>query len=746
MPANRQGGLVRIANDIQQRGQVGNVPASGLGAAVAGIGDELNRTAAKVGQLADHAAAVEGAEAGRLAGLDPEFRPTRSLTIRGEAYDKAGLAVMETRLKTGMEGDLAAAYDALSADPQKLEAAINEKGLGWVGEAPAEIRPALQLALNSAKTAYMRDALREQVRRVHDESQAALQTEIGDGLKTLHQRAFALGLDGEADAIIGDHLAILDKALARTDVTGKRLIAPEAAAKVRQDAIETATTARVLGAFDRLPGVAAKEKFLADFEADFAASQGLAKTFDLGGFQQVSNLLRADLTRAKTETAVAGRALGEEVKSIVDVLQKGGTVPAAQVAGLDAQLSALGGSRPELAADVEAAKGLFRYSQGVRMLAPADLDRVLAAQRERIGKGGSSPYAVAELGLGEGLAREMRSQLKQDPLGWAARVGVLPVAGLDFSSPERATATLKVRLAQAETVGAHYGQAPHYLRPDEKRELATAMARGGSEAMGIATAIAAATGERAVKVMGELSDAAPVVAGLGALVAETGATPAARDAFDALAARQERTKGGKSLPPVPMPKASDVQISAKSVAGNALAADPRNEAAAINAANLVYEIRAARAHKDSFDAELWEQGLREVLGERQVGGVAYGGIARQGGGWFADSHDIVLPPQVRQDTWQETIAALSPAVLEQAGLGQPVSASGKAIGFDRLKAGILVQVGAGRYLVALGDPGTPGEEQYARDGRAPGEPLVLDFARLTPVLQRRRPDLFLGGR
>jgi len=306
-------------------------------------------------------------------------------------------------------------------------------------------------------------------------------------------------------------------------------------------------------------------------------------------------------------------------------------------------------------------------------------------------------------------------------------------------------------MAQAETVADYYGQPPKYLRPDEKQALATAIAKGGRQAMAVAATIAATTGDRAEKVMAELSDTAPVMAGLGMLVAQSGGqpTPAAVDAFDALAARQEVTeKGGKALPAVVLPKPADVQSALADVAGGALSRDPRNEAAAVNAANLVYEMRAARAHSQAFDPDMYKQALSEVLGERTIAGVKYGGIAKQSTGWWSPTADIVLPPTMRQETWRDAIDALSPSVLDRAGIGQPVTESGKAIDFDRFKNGTLVQIGNGQYLVSLGDPTKPGQEQWAAETKTtPGErrPLVLDFNRLTPVMSRIRPDLFLGG-
>ena len=83
----------------------------------------------------------------------------------------------------------------------------------------------------------------------------------------------------------------------------------------------------------------------------------------------------------------------------------------------------------------------------------------------------------------------MRGELKRDPLGWAARVGLIDTAPLDFSSAETAQASIQTRIAQAEEIAAYYGQSAVYLRPDEKRLIATHAAQGGDQTLMIASAI-----------------------------------------------------------------------------------------------------------------------------------------------------------------------------------------------------------------------------------------------------------------
>lgn len=749
--ANQMPGQIRVDNNLSARGQidatVNQVADNGLArfveTAAAGFAVIGNR----VGALADKAAAKEGAEAGRLAGLDPEFRTRADGTIFGEAFDKAALDVAETRFSQQVENDWDAAATKHAGNPSALNQELATRRMAILASAPAELRPGLELAMRGKSLALLREQTRRIAAERAAEARAAMEAQLDLTLRGMHQKAYALGLDAQADEVLAAETKRLGTALSRRGPDGKRLVAPGDAAKLLAGTQEAVATARISGAFSRLPDLSAKAEFIKSFAADFAGSKGLAKVYDLQGFERVKSGLEADLRSAATEAAAKTRAVKQDVEAVSKMAEKGFAPAPDELAALKSRVTAT--ADPDLGQVLAVAEDTIAWQSAARRLTPAELEALNDGLRARMQKDGASPASVARVELGEQLLGTMRTELKQDPLGWADRVGRIKIAPIDVTSPEAASSSIKARLAQADVVAEVYGQKPKYLRPEEKRMLATTIAKGGSQAMAVATMVASTAGDRAVDVMSELADEAPVMAGLGMLVAQSGGlpSPAAVDAFDALAARQERTeKGGKPLPPTIAPSAADVQQALSNVAGGALSSDLRNEAAAVNAANLVYEMRAARAHKQSFDPDLYKQALSEVLGERTVGGVRYGGIARQSTGWWSPTHDIVLPSNVRQDSWPDVIDALSPSVLERAGIGQPVTGSGKPIDFGRFKRGTLVQIGYGQYLVALGDPAKPGQEQFVSETSA-GKPrrLVLDFGKLEPVLARIRPDLFFGG-
>lgn len=732
-PGYRRRGLLQINTELQSRGSVDR---TGIAGGLNDVAYGFAQIGGEIGKIADHAAAVEGNEAGRLAGLDPEFRPTKSLTIRGEAYDKAGLAIYGARTKERFAADLDAIYDKHGEDPQGLAAALDAKRSTWLAESLPEVRPDLEIMFDKTRFQFMRQAARAQASRIAGEQKAALESEIALGVKQLQQRAYWLGLDPAADEALASDVSALTRTLSRTGVDGKPLVSPAAAAAAIKKAQGEANDARLIGAYERQPTAEAKAAFIEKFREDYGKSEGLAKSYSFDDFERLTGKMETGLSREVTARNTALRAVREDISSLAKRAEKGFPAPPEEMAAIEARVATAGD--PDTAASFAEAKGLLELQETARSWTPAQLDAVIAQGRATMEKGGASEPQIARFTLLQELEGEMRKELKADPLGWADRTGVLPVTPLDFSTPEKTAATLKSRIAEAEEVGARYGQDPVYLRPDEKRQLATVAAQGGEQTLMLSAAIAGAGAEKAPRMLKEIFDEAPAVAMMGGLVAATGVTPAARDAADGFALM--KTEGFQGIAPAK----AEARRQAVEVIGDALTDMPKSEGAAVTLANAIYEVRARRQGLTEFDGDVWKAGLREALGERTIGGATYGGIVRQA--WWS-GQAILLPADMRQDTWRETIDMLTREDLDAAGLGAPIGEDGRAVSMERLKAATLLQAGDGRYALATGDPKAPGAEGLvrARDAKGSLRTFELDFKKLAPILRRRRPDLFLGG-
>jgi hypothetical protein len=743
--ANRLPGLVQVAADmpvVEPGSSVNTRMASdGSAEALSQWSGVLGNIGEQVGRLADHAAQAEGAAHGKQDGLDPEFRPTRSLTIRGEAYDQAGLEVYQSKLSADLQGDLDQTYAAHSDNPQVLQAMLAKKGKAWLDKSLPEVRPAVQLQLQRANITYMREAARGQQERVFAEQQGAMQSSLTQTLATMHQQAFALGLDGTADQVMAGHLGDLTAMLKRTDPAGRPLVRPEQAAKIVEGATQEVANARLLGAYARLNGLEAKAQFIEQFDADWQAGKGLAKIYDLNGYQQMSSALGAELRRDQTMAGVGQRQLAGEIKDIQFIAEKGFAPPPDQMAGLKARVA--GTNDPELGLQLAEAEDLMKWQSSARRSTPLELQGWIDKSQAELDKGGADTRSVQRLELARKLHGEMQRGLDANQLGWAKRVGLLEVPPLDLSDPVKMVASLKQRGAIAETVAHGYGRNTVYLEPDEKNMLAAYASKGGQQLLGLSAAANAAYGDKAGDFLAEISKLAPEAAYVGGMQLGGADPQAIKDASIGLGLRQNPNFVPliKTTNTRPLLKTHDPRDRLTNIP-EALRAMPTALDAAMKVANSIYEVRARRAgdvDAKAIDGGMYRGILNEVLGAKDVGGVTYGGIATRSTGFFGFSGAVVAPVNVKAAGFDDLINSITDEDL--AG-GQPLDHNRQPLGAKTIRGASLVTIGPGRYHVAIGDPDSQDPQYAAGDG--PGGLFVLDLGKLEPSLRKRRPDLYGG--
>lgn len=738
--ANQQRGLLRIATQLDAGGGAGriasfqgNVPDPGVDEALNKVAAQFSNIADDVGRWADKAAAAEGARAGQQAGLDPEFRPTRMPTIRGQAYDRAGLQVFETTMKIEIEGELGKIADEAKGDPARYAAAVAKRKSVWIDKVPQEMRPDIEHIYRRNELTFMRNAAREQAARTAQEQTAALQTHLSESLKGLHQRAFALGLDPESDAVLAGDIGQIQKLLARKGVDGKPLVNPVAAAKMIEDAKQEVATARLLGAFDRLPDVASKQSFLANLEDDFKSSSGLARHYDLPGFRRLQATLDAELRRSVAADGQLARALSGEIEDARKMAEKGFAPTQDQLGALKSRVLVAAQTTPEVADRFAQLDALVQWQAAARRATPAELDTYALEEARRV-KAAPTPEGVQRVEMARKLATEMRAQLKTDPLGWADRVGLMKVMPLELSDATAAKSSIGARIAQAEEVAKAYGIEAKYLRPDEAQQLATLQAQGGPQAIQVAATLANAAGDRAPKLMREVFDKAPAMALLGGHVATVGPTAVAQDAANGIAL--SRTDGFKAIAPDVKRGRSLLQ----DVAAGALNSTPQTEQALAQLVNSAYEVRARRKGvSGTFDEALWKDTARELMGERKIDGERYGGVAWGNPGvLWGGSNAVMIPPDVKQGGFRDLVNAITLDDLAD----KPHAVNGQPLGIEAVRRARLVSVGPGRYRAALGDV-EGGDPQWIVG--AGGRAWELDLNALSGKLRERRPDLYLGG-
>lgn len=722
---------IPIAPELQREAHVGQevaIPGSdGFAEAGNAIGRELAGVSKTLGRLADHAAQVEGQRAGHLAGMDPEFRPTHLMTIRAEAFDKAGLQTALSRLHVGIVNDVEDAHQKHIANPAELKKVLDAKRAGWLAQAPVDLQPEITTLFEKTSKAAFRSATRELWARQQADLQGATITELQTVTRRMQQEAFSLGLDEPAEEILNSRFAELKSVLSRRGINGQPLIPPATAAKMLEQAKEELTTSRVMGTFGRLPGPDAKAQFIAKLEEEFAKSEGLAKHYDIGTFRQVTNMLRVELTRDLAGRKTALREVDDKIRIVAGWAQNGEAPNQEVIARIRSEVAV---TAPEMMPALDEATGLLFHAQRLRAMTPEQIDTYVRDLRAGISEEGQTPRREAFIKLAEGIQGQIHAGIKSDPLGWAEKSGLV-----DRVSPLDPTdgVSLRRRIVQAEAVAEHFGIKPRYLRPDEDRRIEAEMAKGGEQALRIASILATAAPERATAILSEIDKKhAGHLSLLGLLVRDRADPTFLTEAANGLAL--SRLPDRKVAGPI---KPEERNQALRDILGTGLNIDPRSIAAAATLADFAYESHAQNARPTVFDADAWKRRFRSALGERTIGGTVYGGLAPADRGWIFDDNRVIIPPTIAQKQFSRVVDAIKPEDLGGVyhGEGKPASAS-------ELRSARLVQIGDGQYRLQTGtDPfGLP---QLLVDKA--GRPAVLDLRKLEPELRRRVPSAYIGG-
>lgn len=722
---------VPIAPELQREAHVGQevaIPGSdGFAEAGNAIGRELAGVSKTLGRLADHAAQVEGQRAGHLAGMDPEFRPTHLMTIRAEAFDKAGLQTALSRLHVGIVNDVEDAHQKHIANPAELKKVLDAKRAGYLKQAPLDLQPEIVTLFEKTSAAAFRSATRELWARQQADLQGATVAELQTITRRMQQEAFGLGLDQPAEDILNSRFAELKGVLARKGINGQPLIPPATAAKMLEQAKEELTTSRVMGTFGRLPSPEAKAQFLAKLEEEFAKSEGLAKNYDIGTFRQVTSMLRAELNRDLMGAKVAQREITDQIRVVAGWAEKGEAPNQDVIAGIRARIAA---TAPEMMPALDEATGLLFHSQRLRGMTPEQIDAYVRDLRAGIGEDGQTPRREAFIKLAEGIQGQIHAGIKSDPLGWAEKAGIVDrVTPLDPTDG----VSLQRRIVQAEAIAEHFGIRPRYLRPDEDRRLEAEMAKGGQQALTIANILATAAPDRATAILSEIDKKHAGHLGLLGLLVRDRADPTfLTEAANGLAL--SRLSDRKVAGPI---KPEERNQALREILGTGLAIDPRSIAAAATLADFAYESHAQNARPNVFDADAWKRRFRSALGERTIGGTVYGGLAPADRGWIFDDNRVIIPPTIAQRQFSRVLDAVKPEDL-----GGVFHDAGKPATAAEVRAARLLQVGDGQYRLQTGtDPF--GQPQLLVDKS--GRPALLDLRKLEPELKRRVPSAFIGG-
>lgn len=378
------------------RGPLADVPRDFNGsAATVAMGAISEKLAAKFGAIADQAAQVEGQRAGATAGLDPAFKPSGSMTLRGQAFDRAGIQVYASKLTAKLSSDMADLFDQTRDSPAAFQAgAAKLKAQYEQNHVFPEVMPEFQDRFAALELSY-RTATRnnfDQARR--DRDRATFVTDLQDS-ETSRARLLATGGDPAAmsraiEASVADDVARIDALVASQSMTA------EAGAKEKLALQSRAAVSTIAAAAGRLATPAEIDAFRVTTRERFA--KGEIKGLSADDFQQLDSGLAQMATKLRTEGKTATNALEKQFDDFTERLARGDTPSQAEWIRLNTEANTLGAQGQAIAAKAERRA---RLATAIASLPPdqaqAYVDKLTASARASRGPGKFDAPASANI-------------------------------------------------------------------------------------------------------------------------------------------------------------------------------------------------------------------------------------------------------------------------------------------------------------------------------------------------------------
>lgn len=392
--------------------------------------------------------------------------------------------------------------------------------------------------------------------------------------------------------------------------------------------------------------------------------------------------------------------------------------------------------------------GLAATVQAMRRLRPDEMDAIVQAEERNQQTRGATDLDKKRLDHLRSLVNTARAEVERDQNGWAQRVGAAEQMGVDFSRgfSFQDDASMRAHAEAARTVGRYLGRLPRFFSPEQVQAAQGILRQGGEPMLQVLGSIVRNWGADARTALAEIAPNDPELAAIGSMFANAQRNNGAgMEAVERAAREIEARRDPNYRKLADQYKPTEVELrDASSVLGSAFQELAQTQAAAVAAANLIYQSRAVERGLAQFDPVIWRQGLMEVLGQSTERNVTYGGLYHQRRGWFGGDAGlpVPVPSNMRQDAIPRILDVLRPEdLIDDVGFG-PVTGDGRYISDRDLRQATLVYVGSGRYALAQGDPTLGGQARWVMDSR--GGRYMLDLNQLEPTLRQRIPEIYRG--
>jgi hypothetical protein len=640
-------------------------------------------------------------------------------TLFGAAFDRVAEATYVKRLEDEMLNGTAEIARTFKGDPEGMAEAFKQLRQKQL---EAHVTPELAGDFNSAFSTVERRYLREAQDARETEMKRQNETRWDSESKDL-QRGFDTALEqldpANADskdiamanaARIKNHLR---NGVARGFITSDK--AKELAQKV-----DDGVTASWYIQQGKGKDAAAIEELRTRLEADFKAGklEGVSgsawREIDAGLKGQASEWVRTDAGNREQFSSLA--------QGVLDRAAAGYDIPADDLAALE-----------RAAAKVQNGEQLMTVTRKTldvaKMLRDRPIGEVEARVRDLRKAAGNAPSKedAAMIAAMEAMVVKARQALATDPLGYGERAGVIEAVPTfeNVKTPEDMKAVIQARAEAGAAVAAKFGTAERFFRPGEVKMLEEMAQADPNVGARFAAAMIQGAGGKTKAMLSEFGQAAPVLAGAGAILAGGG---------DALAARDAIAGSGKNADGNAYSSKGwqERRKQAQEVGGVSLIFQPEDEQRVIATAERIARKRIddAGVEPDSDEAaDIHLRALNEAAGAVYDSAGQWGGFAEYDPGMWADAQKVLVPNTIRADRLADVLASVRESDLAVKPQG----------GVDRMRDLWPVLTAKGYVFVDFTLEGEPvplaGED---------GKPFVLDLVALTPKLAPRVSGAFRG--
>lgn len=691
------------------------------------LANSLDQINSLVNDRMDRQASEQGEQQGTVAGGAGDVPLKDDGTIRGQAFDAAAARTMLATHDVAARQAADRIYLANRDNPAALQTQLNAYSSGVLSSnMPDVVKAQFKNDFGNISNAYTADAGLRVVNQQMDSDKAAYLQSLDQRQKTVENLAKA-PLTPQSTAALANEVDSLKKfavsygpkgafTLGGVDYPADNTRAGiTSAADIQQLVQQTSDHAKemsALGGFMQQPTLQAQQSYMLKFQQAFADGQG---GFDLEHYDRTMKQMHVMLDQKEALTRGQVEAVKGSFETVNKQMENGFSPGADAVNAIQTQATATGD--PVAMALGRQAQGLFQFQQAARQMPPAQLQDWINSTRSTLNASAAQghapdPLAVAQVEMGQKLLTNMSTELQRDPLSWGARVGLVNVAPLDGTPAAAAS-----RLASAHTVAAHYNTPLQVLTSEEAQQFKNVWDQGNpDQRTALVQQVQSNFGNDAVSAFNDLAKTSPGIANVGALLASNpdAHIQTVRDyaTGDMLLAGKDKT----------LPESGQLASHQSTVLGDVYGFAPLAQQAVLDTASRLYAARAARQglapedFKNSQPAQtIYDKGLQESAGAWwDRAGKQYGGIIEQKYG-----HNIVLPPNMTEDDFNNTLKSMTDADLQHVSVGGavPKYSTGRVMSANDLRDKYLISVGAGKYILAdknpkIVDPNAPNANSY----------------------------------